>query len=163
MHIQQTFKLISLSVLLLICGSIHGQSLKQEKMKQLSFLVGEWVGTSSSFENGVKTSEVPAFEKISYDLDKHILVVELNSTSLQLHTIIYYDEVDSTYYYNPFSKRGARKLPAEFSNGQLIVSSGSDTRFIFHCPTKDQFQEYGERRINGEWVKYFEDNFKNVE
>ena len=162
MHIRQTLKILSLQSLVLISLSTQGQTFKQEKMNQLSFLVGEWVGTSSSFENSVKTKEVPAFEKISYDLDNHILVVELRSESLQLHTIIYYDETDSTYYYNPFSKRGARKLPAEFKDGQLIVSSGSDTRFIFHCPSKNHFQEYGERLINGEWVKYFEDNFKNV-
>ena len=132
-------------------------------MNQLGFLVGEWVGTSTSYENGKVTKQLPAFEKISFDLDKHILVVELHSVSLLLHTIIYYDEQDSTYYYVPFSKRGMRKLPAELKDGQLIVSSGDTTRFIFSCPEENHFREYGERLMDGKWVKYFEDNFQNVQ
>lgn len=139
------------------------QSVKKEKMQQLSFLVGEWVGTSRSFDdNGNLKSEGPAFERISYDLDQHILVVELNSETLQLHTIIYYDEDDQTYYYNPFSKRGARKLPAELVDGKFVVNSSDERRFIFESHEENKFREYGEKLIDGKWVKYFEDTFGNT-
>ena len=87
--------------------SLQAQSIKKEKMRQLDFMVGEWIGTSTIYEDGVVTKQVPAFEKISYDLDSSILVVELKSELLQLHTIIYYNDAEGTYYYHPFSKKGS--------------------------------------------------------
>jgi len=132
-------------------------------MEQLHFLVGEWIGTSKVYENGVVTKQVAAYEEIKYDLDKSILVIQLNSELLQLHTIIYYDEKDKTYYYNPFSKKGARKLPATFKNGQLVVASSDTKRFIFTSASDGGFREYGEQLIDGKWVKYFEDTFKNTQ
>ncbi|WP_435622466.1 hypothetical protein [Flagellimonas sp.] len=130
-------------------------------MQLLNFMIGEWIGTSKIYENGVVTQEGSAYEKISYDLDKNILVIELNTEMLQLHTIIYYDEKDSTYYYYPFSKRGVNRYPAEFKNGQLIVNSNDTRRFIFRSTSDGGFQEYGEQFIDGKWTKYFEDTFIN--
>jgi hypothetical protein len=136
-----------------------GQSLKQQKMADLSYLVGEWIGTSTQFENGQVSKQVPAFEKIFYDLDGHILVIELNSELLQLHTIIYYSEEDKTYYYNPYSVNGARRLPAMFTDGKFIVKASPSKRFIFEKYKGSGFREYGEELVDGEWVKYFEDIF----
>jgi hypothetical protein len=146
---------------LLFATTAVSQNEKQKKMKQLSFMVGEWIGTSKSFEDGKLKSEVSAFQRISYDLDSSIIVIELNSESLQLHTIIYFDEKDQTYYYNPFSKRGAGKYPAEFKEGQLIVKSSGERRYIFGRTSDGGFREYGEQLIDGEWVMYFEDTFQN--
>ncbi|MCI4669690.1 MAG: TIGR02922 family protein [Bacteroidia bacterium] len=162
MNTYQFFRIVFLSFSLLLSQTVFAQSVKQEKMEQLSFLIGEWIGTSASYKNGEVSREIPAFERISYDLDKHILVLELHSESLQLHTIIYYDEKDSSYYYFPFSKRGVRKIPAEFKDGKLIVWSSESQRYIFSSPGKNKFREHGERLVNGKWVKYFEDNFTNV-
>lgn len=152
-------KHLFLLFLLLFTNSVFSQSVKQEKMEQLSFLVGEWIGTSKIFEDGVVTKQGSAYEKISYDLDKSILVIELNSEMLQLHTIVNYDEKDETYYYNPFSKRGAARYPAEFRDGQLIVSANEKTRFIFGSTPEGGFREYGEKWVEGKWIKYFEDVF----
>ena len=146
-------------LLLLLTHSVFGQIEKKEKMELLSFMVGEWVGTSKIFEDGEVTQEGSAYEKISYDLDKNILVIELNTEMLQLHTIIYYDEKDSTYYYYPFSKRGVNRSPAEYKDGQLIVRSSETRRYIFHRTSDGNFQEYGEQFIDGKWTKYFEDTF----
>ena len=148
-------------IFLLFSHSVFGQNEKQEKMELLNFMVGEWIGTSKIFENGEVIQEGSAYEKISYDLDKNILVIELNTEMLQLHTIIYYDEKDSTYYYYPFSKRGVNSYPAEYTDGQLIVNSSETKRFIFHRTSDGSFQEYGEQRINGKWTRYFEDTFTN--
>ncbi len=150
-------------ILFFLFSSGYGQSIKQEKMEQLAYMVGEWVGISTVYENGTISKQVPAYEKISYDLDKTILVIQLNSELLQLHTIIQYDEKDSTYYYHPFSKKGARKLPAEFKDGRLIVWSTDTNRFIFSKTSNEGFREYGERLIDGKWVKYFEDVFTNTQ
>ncbi|MGY3795737.1 hypothetical protein [Aquimarina sp. 433] len=131
-------------------------------MELLDFMIGEWIGTSTIYENGKVTKQGSAYQHISYDLEKSILVIKLNSEFLQLHTIIYYDEKDNTYYYYPFSKRGVRKYPAAYEDGKLIVRSNETNRFIF-CRTKEGgFREYGEKLVDGKWVKYFEDNFKNT-
>jgi hypothetical protein len=149
--------------LLLLSVSAFSQNIKQEKMAQLGILVGEWVGTSKIYENGEVTKEVPAFEKISYDLDSSILVVELNSQSLQLHTIIYYDEEDQTYYYYPFSKRGVNRATATFENGRLIVRPNNERRYIFGRTPDGGFREFGEKLVEGKWVKYFQDDFKKTQ
>jgi len=149
-------------ICLFLFNSALGQTLKQEKMEQLSFMIGEWVGTSKLYTNEIVSQEVPAYQKITYSLDKSIIIIQLKSETLQLHTVIYYDDKEKTYYYNPFSKKGARKLPAEYKNGQFIVSSPNNKRFIFSKTSEGGFQEYGEQLINGKWIKYFEDNFINV-
>ncbi len=132
-------------------------------MAQLSFLIGEWVGISKIYENGVVTKQGSAYEKISYDLDKSILVIELNTEFLQLHTIILYDEGDQTYYYYRFSKGGVARYTAELKDGQLIVWRDEKTRFFFGGIPEGGFQEYGEQLINGKWTKLFEDTFKNTQ
>lgn len=152
-------KYFSLIVLFFLCKSVLGQNLKQEKMDQLSFMIGEWVGTSKIYENGNVARQGPAYEKISYDLDKNILVIELSSEFLQLHTIIYYNEEDQKYYYHRFSKEGAARYPAEYKDEQLIVWRDRKTRFFFKRTPEGGFQEYGEQLVNGKWTKIFEDTF----
>jgi len=159
----KTAKILYFLALILLSSSVAGQNLKREKMEQLNFMIGEWVGTSRGYENGVVTREGPAYENIKYDLDRSILVIELNTESLQLHTIIYYDENDEIYYYYPFSKNGVSRSPAEFKDRQLIVWRNEKTRYIFRQTSEGGFQEYGERLIDGKWIKYFEDTFKNTE
>ncbi len=159
MKLQKIFLL----TFLFLSTFAFSQNTKQEKMQQLRYMTGDWIGTSKVYENGVVTNEVPAFEKISYDLDKTILVIQLKSESLQLHTIIYYDEKDQTFYYNPFSKNGARKLPAEFKDGQFVVHASDKKRFIFAPMPNGGFKEYGEKLVDGKWMIYFEDVFENVE
>ena len=149
--------------LLLLSNVLVAQSPKQEKMEQLHFLVGEWVGTSKIYENGVLTKEGAAYEHISYDLEKNILVIELNTEFLQLRTIVLYDEKDQKYYYHRFSKDGAAIYPAEFKDGQLIVWKDENTRFFFGSTPEGGFREYGERLVDGKWVKTFEDNFINTQ
>ncbi len=132
-------------------------------MEQLRFLIGEWVGTTTIYKDGLIAKQGAAFEKISYDLDKSILVIELNTEFLQLHTIVLYDEKDQRYYYHRFSKEGAARYPAEFKEGQLIVWKDEQTRFYFGPTPEGGFREYGEQLINGKWTKIFEDTFINTE
>ena len=139
------------------------QQLQQEKMEQLQFMTGEWVGTSRIYENGMLTREGAAYENIQYDLDTGILVIELNTAFLQLHTIIYYDEQDEQYYYHRFSQKGAARYPAEYRDGQFMVMKDENTRFILGSTPDGGFREYGEQRINGVWTKIFEDTFINTQ
>lgn len=151
------------SLFLLCQVTMIGQSIKQEKMEALSFMVGDWVGTSKVIKDGKVDKEVPAFQKISYDLNKHIIVIELQSELLQLHTIIYYDEESGQYVYNPYSEKGVRKLPAALKDGKFVVSASESSRFVFSRTSKNTFQEYGERYKEGKWTRYFEDSFKDIQ
>jgi hypothetical protein len=159
------YKIHSLLVIILVFSFqiLSSQNTKQEQMRKLEFMVGNWVGVSKGFENGKVIREEPAFEKIAYKVDKHIITIDLHSESLQLHTVLYFDENEDLYYYNPFYKNGAGKYKAYFENGMLVVKPSAEKRFIFK-PTEDGgFQEYGEERIDGKWIKYFEDTFIRVD
>ena len=159
-------KSISFCFSLVFLGLINiamAQNTQQEMMSNLQFMTGEWIGTSSSFgDNGDITNQVPAFQNIQYGLGKSVILIDLKSESLQLHTVIRYDEKDQTYYYHPFSKKGTRKLPAEFKNGKLIVSASENQRYTFERLSENEFREYGEKLIEGQWVKFFEDKFMDT-
>lgn len=163
MRFHKVPKYVYFIILIFAHISVFGQNIKQEKMEQLNFMIGEWVGTTKVYENGVVARQGSAYENISYDLDKSILVIELNTEFLQLHTIINYDEKDQKYYYYRFSKGGAARYPAEYKDGQLIVWRDEKTRFFFSRTQEGGFQEYGEQLVNGEWKKIFEDTFKNTQ
>lgn len=160
---MRSVEALPILVLLLFSFSVSAQSIKRQKMEQLGFLVGEWVGTTKVIENGVVSKQGTAYEKISYDLDQNILVIELNTEFLQLHTIVTYKEEDQKYYYHRFSKDGAAVYPAEFKDGQLVVWRDKQTRFFFGSTPDGGFMEYGERLIDGEWLLFFEDTFKNTQ
>lgn len=149
-----------LVIILFAVNSAVGQTSRQEKMEKLNFMIGEWVGISTTYQNDTIAKQVPAFEKISYRLDKNLITIDLQSEILQLHTVIYYDDKDEKYYYNSYYKDGTGKYDAEYKDGKLIVWPNKNKKFIFHLTPNGNFQEYGEKFENGEWIKYFEDNFK---
>ena len=134
-------------------------SFAQTEMQKLNFMVGEWIGTSTSIKADTVYSAEPAYEKINYKLDKNIITIDLASESLKLHTVIYYSKEDDTYYYNPFYKSGSAIYPAKYVDGRLIVSPNDKKRFIFTTDASGNFMEYGEELVDGIWKKYFEDRF----
>lgn len=147
----------------LLSFSTDAQSISKQKMAELSYLTGEWVGTSNSIVSDSIVRSVTAYEKIQYSLDSTILVIDLRSETLVLHTIIRYSEQDSTYYYHPFSKNGTGKYKAHVTGNELIVTPSKEVRYVFGRDGKGNFVEYGERFIDGEWTKYFEDVFIKIE
>jgi len=149
--------------LLLASPSLFSQNTKQEQMAKLKFMVGNWVGVSKGYENGKVVREEPAFEKIAYKVDQHVITIDLHSESLQLHTVLYYDEEEEVFYYTPFYKNGAGKYKAYLEEGVLVVKPSAEKRFIFRPTPEGGFQEYGETLIDGKWVKYFEDTFTRVD
>ena len=156
---KKTSYLFSLTLIFLL-NIANGQNSQREMMDKLQFMTGEWIGTSSSFDdNGEITNQVPAFQNIQYGLGKSVILIDLNSESLQLHTVIRYDEKEQSYHYHPFSKKGTRKLPAEFKDGKLIVSASENQRYTFERLSENEFRESGEKLIDGQWVKFFEDKF----
>ena len=167
MYIKTVTKLPLYSYLMIflcimVISSISGQTLRQKKMEKLNFMIGEWVGTSTSFKNDTISKQVPAFEKISYSLDKNLITIDLHSQSLQLHTVIYYNEKDEKFYYTPYSKRGTGTYPATYNEGEFTVWFSEKRRLIFRLTPEGNFQEYGEKLEKGIWSKYFEDILKKA-
>lgn len=152
-------------ILLLFCcvfysNTLHSQNIQQTEMQKLNHFIGDWVGISTAINNDSISSRTPAYEKISYKVDKHILTIDLYSETLKLHTVIYYDKETKTYFYNPFYKAGSAKYPAKLIDGKLIVSPSKTKRFIFEITEEGNFREYGETFENGKWTMYFEDVFR---
>lgn len=138
------------------------QSDRLSKMEALSFLTGNWEGTSSIIKQDSIVETVEAKQIIHFGLDGHILIIDLASQNLDLHTIIYYNDKEDKYSYNPFYKSGAGNYSAELSkDGKFIVMPNDQKRFVFHV-SKGKLQEYGEILENGVWTRYFEDNFNLV-
>jgi hypothetical protein len=150
---------VCILVFLCVAQFSQAQTIAQDKMQQLQYMIGEWEGTSKQIKDGVVVSEVPASESIKYGLNKHIITIDLTSENLLLHTVIIYDEVADTYLYHPFSMQASGKYPAEFENGRLIVSPTETVRYIFTQTPEGNFIEYGEKLIDGHWERYFEDTF----
>lgn len=150
-------------IILFTTHQLPAQTSSQEQMENLSFMIGEWVGISRAYDHDSITKQVPAFEKISYKLDKSLITINLQSETLQLHTVIYYDDQNKKFYYNPYYKNGTAKYEAVYKDGKFIVMPNDKKRFVFQLTPEGDFQEYGERFENGKWIKYFEDNFKKMQ
>ena len=157
---MKTFKNNSIIPFLALFGllilQIQAQSGSAEKMAQLSFMVGDWEGPSKSYKDK-DTIQVIAHEIVSYKVDKHLITLDLDSKALKLHTVIYYDEKEASYFYCPYYKKGAGKYKGSFKEGQFLVNFNENRRLIFQRSPEGYFHEYGEELKNGEWVKYFED------
>lgn len=148
-------------IFILGINSIYAQSNQHDKMQKLKFLIGSWEGTSSSINNNISKT-VKANQNIKFGLDQHIIIIDLHSETLDLHTIIYFDEMQNKYSYNPFYKNGSGKYSAELIDDKLIVMPNDSKKFVFQLKANDGLQEYGEKLEDGEWIRYFEDNFERI-
>jgi len=138
------------------------QNTSTKPMEKLNFMIGHWVGTSNTYENHEIIKSIPAYEEVQFLLDGEILTLDLHSESLTLHTVIYYDDENEYYSYNPYSKSGARSCKGEFINGKLLVWLSDERRVWFESLKPGQFQETGEKLIDGNWQLYFQDVFTDA-
>lgn len=141
--------------------TLSAQSEEQNAMAKLSFMIGDWKGTGSSYPKE-QNKPYDVLSKVRYDLDGEILVLRHRSMRdgkavLSLHTIIYYNAKEKQYYYNAFRKQGARPFVGNIVDGKLICTIGDDYRLIFQRTPEGLFNEYGEKRVDGIWTKNFED------
>lgn len=153
---------INLTIVLLLV-SIFGRAQEQNQMEQLNFMIGDWIGTSTVFSKDTISRQGPAFEKIQYKLDRSIITIDLNSSMLQLHTVIYFDSTDNVFYYCPYSKgNNGGKYQGRFEDGRFIVLMSENYRLIFQKTQDEEFIEYGESLKNGIWTKSFKDVLKKA-
>lgn len=155
---------ILFSFILSFCSLSLAQSPEQQALKELSFLIGDWKGTGQSYlKEGSKPYDV--LSNVSYDLDGELLVLKHRSFRgetpvLSLRTLIYFNQKDQHYYYNAYTKSGTRPFKCQLHSQQFICKRGNDYRLIFQLTDEGEFNEYGEKLVDGQWQKNFEDILK---
>lgn len=128
-----------------------------DPMAALAFMRGDWKGTSTSFGPTGPRME-PISETIGYRLDGNLLVLEVDSPSLRLHTLIHYDAREHAYVYTPFgADGGGTAYRAELEDGRLRVQLGDTRRLTFEPMPDGRLREYGQQLEDGTWTAYFED------
>ena len=147
--------------LFLISQVTFSQSEEQKAMAKLSFMIGDWKGSGSSYPKE-ENKPYDVLSTVSYDLDGELLVLRHRSTRsgkpvLSLHTVIYYNKEDQKYYYNAYTRKGSRPFSGQIKDGKLICYLGETYRLTFQRTKEGLFNEYGERLVNGVWTKNFED------
>lgn len=136
---------------------------EQIAMQKLSFLMGNWSGKGTSYDQLGKASDYFDTENIWYDVKESILVIQANGYkderhTYSLHTIVHYDEAAKHYWYQPFTAKGARKYRCDLNNKKLLCHNENDTfRLTFQRLENGQWNEFGERKDqNDKWFKSFE-------
>ncbi len=140
---------------------VSAQSAEQKAMKKLSFLIGDWKGSGTSFPKE-ENKPYDVISTVEYDLDGELLVLRHRSTRgdktvLALHTLIYFNKEDGHYYYNAYRRNGARPFKCKLNDGQFICEINGNYRLTFQKTKEGNFNEFGQRLIDGKWVKNFED------
>ncbi|CAM1345529.1 hypothetical protein [Tenacibaculum amylolyticum] len=155
LHIQHIKKGIFISFFL-ISALISAQE-EKEALQKLSFMIGNWQGTSTSFSNNTQKS-VSVSENVRYILNGNLITLDVKSPWIELHTIISFNKKEQSYYYHPFSKTGVKAgYKGTYKDGVFRVYFNPGRRLTFTQTTKGEFHEYGEQLKNGVWEKYFED------
>lgn len=135
---------------------LHSQE-EKVALQKLSFMVGHWKGTSTSFSKNIKKT-VEVTEKVQYILSGNLLSLDVKSPWIELHTVISYNKKEQTYYYHPFSKTGVKAgYKGTYKNGAFYVYFNPERRLTFTLTPEGYFHEFGEQLKNGKWIKYFED------
>lgn len=147
--------------LFLITNISFAQSEEQKAMAKLSYMIGDWKGTGTSYP---KEDNKPydVLSKVRYDLDGELLVLKHRSIRngeaiLSLHTIIYYNVEEQQYYYYAFRRKGVRPFTGQIIDGKLVCTINNNYRLTFQRTPEGFFNEYGEKLVDGVWIKNFED------
>ena len=53
------------------------QSISKQKMNALSFMIGEWVGTSKLIQNDSVVKQDAALQTVRFDLNKSVIIIDL--------------------------------------------------------------------------------------
>ena len=144
------------ALLLVLINPLSAQEEERKELAKLSFLMGNWSGTSNSFTPN-DTTRVKVRESVNYIMNGAILTLDVVSPNIELHTLINYSKKDTCYYYHPFSKTGGGKYKGKLEDGKFIVYFNPERRLIFEKTANGEFHEYGESFTDGKWKKYFED------
>lgn len=158
--LQPYIPLLFISIFL-VSQTSFAQSEEQKALAKLSFMIGDWKGSGTLYPK-VHNKPYEVLSKVRYDLDGELLVLKHRSIQdgkpiLSLHTLIYYNVKEQQYYYYAFRRTGVRPYTGHIVDGKLICTLDDEFRLTFQRTPEGLFNEYGEKRIDGVWVKTFED------
>ena len=153
---KRAFLLIAFVLLSFLSDDLSAQVTERQQLAKLSFLMGDWSGTSSVYSKG-DTTQNKVRESVNYILDGNAITIDVSSATIDLHTLITYSIEDGCYYYEPFSKTGSSKHKGYLSDDKFVVSFNSTNRLTFEKTVNGEFHEYGETLVDSQWQKYFED------
>ncbi len=161
-RLRKTNVIIVFLVFQTLTSLIYSQETERQHMAKLSFLIGNWSGTSYSFKKS-DTTKIKVNESVNYILDGNAITLDVISSAVQLHTLITYSLEDSCYYYQPTSKTESyEKSKGYYEDGKFVVQFNAKGRLTFEKTKNGEFHEYGERLKDGVWEKYFEDILQPV-
>lgn len=160
----------SIAVLLISISSIMTtamadeveQTQEQKAISALEFLTGNWSGPGQSIDNEGNVSEYHDTEFVRFDLDRNILLINARGerdgqTVYQLHTVIYFDSKKQHYFYTPYRGVEPRSFACNLVDRQFICfNDDRDFRLTFQRLEDGRWNEFGERLVEGAWVKTFE-------
>jgi len=154
-------RIIIMGCLFFFIGITSAQTKEQKAMAKLSFMIGDWKGSGTSFPTE-QNAPYDVLTKVRYDLDGALLVLKHrsmrgNKPVLSLHTVIYYNKEDQHYYYNAYRDTGARPFKCTVEATQLVCEINGNYRLTFQRTADGKFNELGEHLKSGVWVKNFED------
>ena len=137
----------------------------QSAMSKLTFLVGNWAGPGISYLADGTQTKYHDTEFVRFDLDKNLLLINARgegpdgATTYSLHTVIHYNTETQKYIYTPYS---GKSTPRSFDcilndRAQFIcLIPDQSYRLTFQRLPDGRWNEFGERLIEGAWVKNFE-------
>jgi hypothetical protein len=138
------------------------ETLHQDKIKALSFLVGSWAGEGRSYADDGSNSSYFDTEDVWFDVENSLLIIQAkgfrdNKQFYGIHTVIYYDEAQGHYWYNPYTAKGARAFSCDLGNKVFLCHTPDKTfRLTFRRTESGQWNEFGEKLVDGHWQKTFE-------
>ena len=138
------------------------ESVQQSRIRALSFLVGSWAGEGKSYDDNGNTSSYFDTENVWFDVDDSLLIIQANGFRDEkpfygIHTVVYYDESAEHYWYNPYTAKGARAFSCNLVDKVFLCYTEDKTfRLTFRRTDSGQWNEFGERFVDGLWKKTFE-------
>ena len=137
----------------------------QAAISKLDFLVGNWAGPGTSYGADGTQTQYHDTEFVRFDLDKNLLLINARgegpdgATTYSLHTVIHYNTETQKYIYTPYSgKRTPRSFDCTLNDRAQFICLIPDQsyRLTFQRLPDGRWNEFGERLIEGAWVKNFE-------
>lgn len=156
------------------CGIVCGQTpekIQKESIKKLSWLLGEWSGTSVVNMGGKKNSIVYVNESVRPSLDSTIYIINgqgferdsLTKKDVIVHdafAVVSYDEKQNKFRWSAWRIPGGTYGDLEITLGDKSFEwstkvQGGHTRYKAHLNQKGQWIEIGEFSKDGvKWFKY---------
>ena len=136
-------------------------TLLKTKIKELSFMVGDWSGSGWMMGSKGK-SQFSQSEKVQFKLDSTAVLVEGKGVSngVVIHNalaILTYDKVKEHYVFRSYLPSGmSAEFKAEIKNNKLYWYPNENVRYIVWLNENGQWYETGEFKRGENWTQFFE-------